>query len=987
MERIIDVYYARDNLPYKDEARTIHFPVAGSEFLGASQTTTIRFHYEQIGTDENVYTVESKRPDGKTGSQLLSKNTTEHYAEMSLSGWYSECKGDLFLSLKVYRGGTTATYNETTQLWEVNGIPVIESTGAIKLAINYTPMGRYENYEDAVSTFQQVLAALGDKLDTIKGIVGVSGLSQVDTTEYEEGQLFFDVDTKNIYKLESGEFVKINNKLEIIDVSGQTYQELLDKYGTQPFMSYFGETNNISVYQFKEITGGYELHCSSQKNGLVHIPSVVLANTFSTSDFTQLDFQSAPVVELQNDVGGTLSDLDYEKVLQPNATIKLGELYFVKAYEEDNLIEFWHYFAGNIPSNSYVGYHNISISKQNKNYRVGETQELFYDKSKIDQLLSQKQDTLDSGTNIKTINGESLLGSGNIVIQGGSGDAEWGSIGGDIADQTDLENEFQEVREIATGRTRSAIISYLKVAPTEQTFSQIPFYDLRGNRIETWSDFVAFVNGRTFANSKFNSQNDDIEIDYDEYIIFDYNTSQIVYRGDEAYEVDTANGCLNEGDIIIVKETTDQQGETIPDRWVYISDQTLVCSKLETSKVDLDNYSTKTETSTEVNKVAHDIAVEYNENTLYGSGDLCIKDKLLYKCNTNNTTGTWDSTKWDLTTVNSELGIIKGNYAKLDENNTFSGQQNRFTNGIESGIENDLTKYSKHAIVDRKFVGISLINAIYNFPKSENGTFTIATADQIDKINNNFAPTYDSTATYSVGDLCIYRGTLYKCITAISTAEEWNSTHWTAISVSSGFARQEQGFNVINASDIKNNQLSPEQYDLITNGKPTRINGELLGIAYPIISCPLITGTQPTNSFYCLIQGHKSNQYTTFVSLLQINVQTKVISLAQGGQAQYLTFDFGTIYFTKNVNIGSSGSDIGIAGNNVAIGGTNSLSIKGKAFPAYPTTNTSPQVLTIGAKGGSLSWVDRMNEWYGTQAQYDALGTYDSNTIYNILES
>ena len=26
-------------------------------------------------------------------------------------------------------------------------------------------------------------------------------------------------------------------------------------------------------------------------------------------------------------------------------------------------------------------------------------------------------------------------------------------------------------------------------------------------------------------------------------------------------------------------------------------------------------------------------------------------------------------------------------------------------------------------------------------------------------------------------------------------------------------------------------------------------------------------------------------------------------------------------------------------------------------------------------------------QWYGTQAEYDALGTYDSNTIYNILES
>jgi len=33
---------------------------------------------------------------------------------------------------------------------------------------------------------------------------------------------------------------------------------------------------------------------------------------------------------------------------------------------------------------------------------------------------STKQDTLVSGTNIKTINGNSLLGSGNIVVSGGS---------------------------------------------------------------------------------------------------------------------------------------------------------------------------------------------------------------------------------------------------------------------------------------------------------------------------------------------------------------------------------------------------------------------------------------------------------------------------------------------------------------------------------------------------------------------------------------
>lgn len=40
----------------------------------------------------------------------------------------------------------------------------------------------------------------------------------------------------------------------------------------------------------------------------------------------------------------------------------------------------------------------------------------FYDKSETDDLLDEKQDILVSGTNIKTVNNNSLLGSGNISI-------------------------------------------------------------------------------------------------------------------------------------------------------------------------------------------------------------------------------------------------------------------------------------------------------------------------------------------------------------------------------------------------------------------------------------------------------------------------------------------------------------------------------------------------------------------------------------------
>jgi len=62
--------------------------------------------------------------------------------------------------------------------------------------------------------------------------------------------------------------------------------------------------------------------------------------------------------------------------------------------------------------------------------------------------LNAKQDTLVSGTNIKTINSTSILGSGDIVISGVGG--TWGSITGTLSDQTDLQNILDAKQEDLT---------------------------------------------------------------------------------------------------------------------------------------------------------------------------------------------------------------------------------------------------------------------------------------------------------------------------------------------------------------------------------------------------------------------------------------------------------------------------------------------------------------------------------------------------------
>lgn len=57
-------------------------------------------------------------------------------------------------------------------------------------------------------------------------------------------------------------------------------------------------------------------------------------------------------------------------------------------------------------------------------------------------------------------------------------------------------------------------------------------------------------------------------------------------------------------------------------------------------------------------------------------------------------------------------------------------------------------------------------------------------------VNNvQIASEYDDTATYTYGAYCIKDGVLYRCITAISVAEAWDSTHWTAVKVTGEFRR------------------------------------------------------------------------------------------------------------------------------------------------------------------------------------------------------
>ena len=108
-----------------------------------------------------------------------------------------------------------------------------------------------------------------------------------------------------------------------------------------------------------------------------------------------------------------------------------------------------------------------------------------------EQAVASKQDTLVSGQNIKTINGESVLGAGNIAIQGGT--SNWDDITGkpefaEVAtsgDYNDLTNKptIPDVSNLATKAEIADMETRTHAAATYATKAEIP--SLEGYLTET----------------------------------------------------------------------------------------------------------------------------------------------------------------------------------------------------------------------------------------------------------------------------------------------------------------------------------------------------------------------------------------------------------------------------------------------------------------------------------------------------------------------
>lgn len=134
---------------------------------------------------------------------------------------------------------------------------------------------------------------------------------------------------------------------------------------------------------------------------------------------------------------------------------------------------------------------------------------------------------------------------------------------------------------------------------------------------------------------------------------------------------------------------------------------------------------------------------------------------------------------------------------------------------------------------------------------------------------------YVNTATYAVGDYCIYNKTLYKCNTAVTSGEEFDPSKWTATSIKNEFSELNSNYTQIG------NQISTAKIGIDSSNKTTFTFQNLHNLNANMYKHGLvIIGTGSTNCTVYMLWINDSNTDIIFKNLTSTTVRNLTGSIS-----------------------------------------------------------------------------------------------------------
>ena len=402
----------------------------------------------------------------------------EKYLVFDLSSYYSQYKGVVKLAIRGYQGEISFVEDEETHVYSVVGTPIIGVTGTIDIAINYSPMVYGEQL--LPSELDQLVAKFSDYVslaqwqDNWLNRIIVIGADLDDYSDYEEGQLFYRSDLHKVMILDNGSLEQFDfgyiqhGTLTTTD----TLADLRDNYGLDKYFLLENSSASYLVkltsglpgrlnYTFIDIGGGRVWSSMIQQSTTIQQVLSSTPQEYATQSYVVSNYYN------KSEVDNLLTQIEQREFQKVNTTTyptlndflaSEGEEGYIYLYPIDTSDETKGFYQYIWEDNEWVSLGTTQIdlsgyvektSSANKVYGTNElgaqttyTVDDFYEgniarrdsdgsitvpltptqnghassKKYVDDVAATKQDTLVSGTNIKTLNGTSLLGSGNYTF-------------------------------------------------------------------------------------------------------------------------------------------------------------------------------------------------------------------------------------------------------------------------------------------------------------------------------------------------------------------------------------------------------------------------------------------------------------------------------------------------------------------------------------------------------------------------------------------
>ena len=335
--------------------------------------------------------------------------------------------GNIVVEETPYSGGTNIDI--TNHIISVTGITIPTSNTAFTNDAGYVNSGQAQTQIDnAVSGKQDTLVS-GENIKTInnQSLLGSGNIEiQGGGETYSAGE-GIGIDADNIISV-------TGNYETIVEITQAEYNALTSYDKNTTYVITDAPAVNLSAYT---PTSGF-----STINGNVITDGgnlVIEATPYTAGANIDITDHIISVTGITIPTSNTAFTNDAGYVNSGEVETQITSKGYITGYTETDPV-FQASAASGITSQDISNWNNkLDSSALNPYYTSAQTD------TAISNAVSGKQDTLVSGTNIKTINNQSLLGSGNIQIQGGSGGSSY-TAGNNI----DITNDVISVTGLAT---------------------------------------------------------------------------------------------------------------------------------------------------------------------------------------------------------------------------------------------------------------------------------------------------------------------------------------------------------------------------------------------------------------------------------------------------------------------------------------------------------------------------------------------------------